>query len=91
MLGAIAGAAALAILVAALEGSLPAMPFTGNFNNGALVDRTNKADRMPARSDASSTLPARPVSVPKLPSECMAASEWHTNIFSAEVAGRCVV
>jgi len=96
---ALAGAAsivAFAILIAALEGSLAAMPATdqGNtvgVNPGTLVNRSHKADRLQPQSDARPTPQIRPVSQPKLPRECLAPSEWHTNIFSAEVAGRCVV
>ena len=90
-LAGMAGTVALAILVAALEGSLAAMPATDGINNGALVDRSHKANRLQPQSDARPTLAIRPVSQPKLPTECLAPAEWHTNIFSAEVAGRCVV
>jgi hypothetical protein len=67
------------------------MPAISDVSNGALVDRAHKADRLPPQSAANPTTPAVPASQPKLPNECLAPSEWHTNIFSAEVAGRCVV
>ena len=54
-LAGMAGAVALAILVAALEGSLAAMPATG-VNNGALVNRSHKTDRLQTQSDARPTL-----------------------------------
>jgi hypothetical protein len=86
-LGALTGAvAALTILVAALEVSVAAMT-TRSISAGS-IDRTLKSDRLPSVSG--SLWPARQQPDPKLPDGCLAASEWHTNIFSAEVAGRCV-
>jgi hypothetical protein len=88
--GALAGAtAALAALITALEVSLAAMPASRTIEPATLVDRTRKADRMPVVSGANQR--TRSESEPQLPTGCLAESEWHTNIFSAEVAGRCVV
>jgi hypothetical protein len=51
------------------------------------VDRTNKGDRLPVRETVDS-----PISQPKLPDGCIAATEANNkHIYTAEIAGRCVV
>jgi hypothetical protein len=56
------------------------------------VNRALKGDRMPAVTDFSSAQPtAMPrMNDPKLPDECHASFNPKKNLFSAEVAGRCL-
>jgi hypothetical protein len=86
-------AATLAMLVAAFEGSVEASVSGKPATRGvdpASIDRTFKGDRAPALPGASRVLPVQPASEPKLPDECVAAIEWRSNIYTDEVAGRCV-
>lgn len=87
-LGGTIGAAAFLVFVAALELPLAAMPASGNANPASFVDRTAKSDRLSAPAVS---MPTRAATQPELPHGCLAAREWHKDIFSAEVAGRCVV
>jgi len=80
----------LSRLVAALEVSAAAMPIVRGVDPTS-VNRTFKGDRAPALPGASRVVPERPASnEPKLPDGCIGAADWRSNIFSAEVAGRCV-
>ena len=82
--------ATLGILVAALEVSVAAIPSARGVDQ-ASVNRTFKGDRAPALPGASREMPERRGNEPKLPDGCIAAADWRSNIYSAEVAGRCVV
>lgn len=52
----------------------------------ATINRALKGDRLPSAVG----YPARRQSEPRLPEGCVAAAEWHKNIYTAEVPGRCV-
>ena len=82
-------AATLGMLVAALEVSVAAIPIVRGVDP-ASVDRTFKGDRSPALPGASRVVPVRPATEPKLPDGCVAEADWRGNIYSDEVAGRCV-
>ena len=82
-------AAALATLATALEASVAAIP-TARGVDPVSVNRTFKGDRAPALPGASRVLPEQQSNQPKLPDGCIAAADWRSNIYSAEVAGRCV-
>ena len=82
-------AATLGILVAALEVSVAAIPIARGVDP-ASVNRTFKGDRAPALPGASRVLIRPPISEPKLPEGCVAATDWRGNLHSDEVAGRCV-
>jgi len=83
-------AATLATLVAALEVSVAAMPLVRGVDPVS-VNRTFKGDRAPALPGASrSVREERQTNEPKLPDGCIAATDWRGNIYSDEVAGRCV-
>ena len=81
-------AAAAGMFVSALEASVPSRlrgvdPLS--------INRTFKGDRAPALPGASRVLPEQQQSnEPKLPDGCVAATDWRGNIYSDEVAGRCV-
>jgi hypothetical protein len=77
---------ALAMLVAALEVSDAAIPVARGIDPLS-INRTFKGDRSPAPS----RVPGQSASEPKLPEGCVPAAEWWTDIYSDEVAGRCVV
>jgi hypothetical protein len=55
------------------------------------VNRTFKGDRSPALPGASRVVPEHPTSEPELPEGCVAATDWRSHMYSAEIAGRCVV
>ena len=77
----------LAMLVA-LEASVVAKPAPRGIDPGS-VDRTLKADRL---NGASKAAPQQQQFEPKLPNGCVSASDWQRKtIFTAEIAGRCVV
>jgi hypothetical protein len=82
-------AATLGVFAAALEVSVAAMPPRYGVDP-ASVNRTFKGDRSPALPGASRVLPPSPTSEPKLPDGCISAAEWRSNLYSDEVAGRCV-
>lgn len=83
-------AATLAMLVAALEVSVAAIPVTRGVDP-ASVNRTFKGDRSPQLPGGSHVMPAQPAAnEPKLPDGCVAATEWRGSVFTAEVPGRCV-
>lgn len=82
-------AATLAALTAALEVSVAAMPIVRGVDPIS-VNRTFKGDRTPALPGASRVVPERQTNEPKLPNGCVAAADWRSNIYSDEVAGRCV-
>jgi hypothetical protein len=82
----------LALLVAALEVSVAAIPVVRGVDP-ASVNRTFKADRSPALPGASRVIPAQPVNEtrPQLPEGCIAEAEWRSSrIYTDEVAGRCL-
>jgi hypothetical protein len=80
-------AAAVAMFVSALEASVP----TTRGVDPLSVDRTFKGDRSPALPGASRVVPEEHLTnQPKLPDGCVAAAEWRGNMYSDEVAGRCV-
>jgi hypothetical protein len=83
-------AATLGMLVAALEGSVAAMPTTRG-SAPITVDRTFKGDRSPALPGSSRVVPEQLTIEPKLPDGCIAEADWRGNLFGGEVAGRCVV
>lgn len=82
-------AATLGTLVAALEVSVAAMPTVRGVDPVA-VNRTFKGDRSPALPGASSVLPERRSIQPKLPDGCVDAADWRGNLYTDEIAGRCV-
>ena len=84
-------ASTLALLVAALEVSVAAIPLVRGVDP-ASVNRTFKGDRTPALPGASRVIPGQPISEPqpKLPEGCIAEADWRGNMYSAEVAGRCL-
>lgn len=82
-------AATLGTFVAALEVSVAAMPTVRGIDP-ASVNRTFKGDRAPALPGASRSMPERQTREPQLPDGCVAAADWRSNIYSVEVAGRCV-
>ena len=82
----------LALLVAALEVSVAAIRCVRGVDP-ASVNRTFKGDRAPALPGTSRVVPGQPINAtgPKLPDGCVAAADWRSsNIYSDEVAGRCV-
>jgi len=84
-------ASTLALLVAALEVSVAAMPLVRGVDP-ASVNRTFKGDFSQALPGASRVIPGQPASAPepKLPEGCIAEADWRGNIYSDEVAGRCL-
>jgi hypothetical protein len=70
--------------VVTLELSKPAAPAAGL----PAVERSLKGDRLPLVPPAQS---ARPPHDPQLPDGCIGQFDPHKNVFSSEVAGRCVV
>ena len=88
-LGCLGVAAAAGILVAALEVSIAAIPAPRGVDPASVV-RTLKGDRLPSTPDVTRASPIRQLPDPKLPEGCLAAVDWHTNIFADIVAGRCV-
>ena len=82
-------AVTLGLLVAALEVSVAAMSMARGFEP-ASVNRTFKGDRSPALPGASRIVPQQQTREPKLPDGCLHAADWRSNIYSDEVAGRCV-
>jgi hypothetical protein len=83
-------AAAAATFVSALEASVAITPPRGI--DPASVNRTFKGDRAPALPGASRVVPDEQLTnQPKLPDGCVAEADWRSNIYSDEVAGRCVV
>jgi hypothetical protein len=99
VLGGLGAAAVAGILVAALEASVAAMPERHGVDPTS-VNRTLKGDRLPAGSGETRSSPVRTIPnampahmkpEPRLPDGCVSASEWRrANIYTAEVAGRCV-
>jgi hypothetical protein len=80
-------AAAAGMFVSALEASVPTVRGVDPLS----VNRTFKGDRAPALPGASRVVPEEQLTRdPKLPDGCVAEAEWVSNIYSAEVAGRCV-
>jgi hypothetical protein len=79
----------LGMLVAALEVSVAAIPAVRGVNP-ASIDRTFKGDRGPALPGASLIVPVQRTPQPKLPDGCVAEADWRSNIYSDEVARRCV-
>jgi hypothetical protein len=80
-------AAAVGMFVSALEASVPIARGVDPLS----VNRTFKGDRAPALPGASRVLPEHQQSnEPKLPDGCVAATDWRGNMYSDEVAGRCV-
>jgi hypothetical protein len=86
----LAGAATLGGLIVVLEASVAASPNTNNAEPVS-VNRTFKGDRSPALPGASRVVPEHTTSEPELPEGCMAATDWRGHVYSAEIAGRCVV
>ncbi len=83
-------ATTLTMLVAALEVSVAAIP-TARGVDPASIDRTFKGDRGPALPGTSRVVPAQRLpEQPKLPDGCVAEADWRSNLYSDEVAGRCV-
>ena len=81
-------AAAVGMFVSALEASVP----TPRGVDPLSVNRTFKGDRAPALPGDSRVVPEeqRQTNEPKLPDGCVAATDWRGNMYSDEVAGRCV-
>jgi hypothetical protein len=81
----------LGSFVVSLELLAVATP-TAPHGNSQHVDRTLKGDRLPLIPDAiGAGLRVRPIR-PALPAECIDAGEANRkHIYTAEVAGRCVV
>ena len=82
-------AATVGTFAAALEVSVAAMPIVRGVDP-ASVNRTFKGDRSPALPGASRIIPEQQSIQPRLPDGCVAAADWRSNIYSDEVAGRCV-
>jgi hypothetical protein len=84
-------ASTLALLVAALEVSVAAIPLVRGVDP-ASVNRTFKGDRTPALPGSSRVIPGQPISEPepKLPDGCISEADWRGNIYSDEIAGRCL-
>lgn len=82
-------AATLGTFVAALEVSVAGITIARGVDPPS-VNRTFKGDRSPALPGAGRGMPQRPINQPKLPDGCVSAADWRSNIYSAEVAGRCV-
>ncbi|MBX9776304.1 MAG: hypothetical protein K2Y71_18145 [Xanthobacteraceae bacterium] len=82
------GAAAVAgMFVSALEASVP----TPRGVDPLSVNRTFKGDRAPALPGASQVVPEQQqTNQPKLPDGCVSETEWRGNMYSDEIAGRCV-
>jgi hypothetical protein len=85
--GFLGGAVIVAALIAGLEAQVSAMPAARGVDPGTF-DRTLKGDRLPLVTQI--TGPAWRSPEPPLPDGCLAAADWHKDIYSAEVAGRCV-
>jgi hypothetical protein len=80
-------AAAAGMFVSALEASVP----TPRGVDPLSVNRTFKGDRAPALPGASRELPGQQeTNQPRLPDGCIAAADWRGNMYSDEIAGRCV-
>jgi hypothetical protein len=94
-LGGLGALAAILALVISLESEVVAAG-RPQVDPGAAVNRVLKGDRLPVipGRGASDARPAdtRPAEVqqPKLPDECNAIFNAKRNMFSTEVAGRCV-
>jgi hypothetical protein len=83
-------AATLGLFVSALEVSVAGIPVVRGVDPLS-VNRTFKGDRAPALPGGSRVVPEQQQSnQPKLPDGCVAEAEWRGNIYSDEVAGRCV-
>ena len=82
-------AATLGMLVAALEVSVAAIPIARGVDP-ASINRTFKGDRAPALPGASRVVPEQSATEPKLPEGCVNAADWRSNVYTDEVAGRCV-
>jgi hypothetical protein len=85
-------ASTLALLVAALEVSVAAIPLVRGVDPVS-VNRTFKGDRSPALPGASRVIPGQPANEtqPKLPDGCIAEADWRSSkIYSGEIAGRCL-
>ncbi|MGH6769802.1 MAG: hypothetical protein ACRECO_12380 [Xanthobacteraceae bacterium] len=64
-------------------------PVASSGANPIIVERGLKGDRLPLAPPARSAGPAR--DDPQLPDGCVTRFDPRKNIFSSEVAGRCVV
>ncbi len=85
-------ASTLALLVAALEVSVAAIPMVRGVDPLS-VNRTFKADRSPVLPGASRVIPGEPINgtQPELPEGCIAEADWRSSrIYTDEVAGRCL-
>jgi hypothetical protein len=87
-LGAIA---TLGILVGALEVSVAAIPVARGIDP-ASINRTFKSDRGPALPGSSRVVPSQQQQSlqPALPEGCVSEADGPKNIYSDEIAGRCV-
>jgi hypothetical protein len=82
------GAVALLAVIVSLEVEVAAA--RGGVES-APINRMLKGDRLPAPAGISNARPLAPqANEPKLPDECHAAFSAPKNVFSAEIAGRCV-
>jgi hypothetical protein len=83
--------ATLGILVAALEVSVAAIPVARGIDP-ASINRTFKSDRGPALPGSSRVEPSqqRQSLQPTLPEGCVSEADGPKNIYSDEIAGRCV-
>ena len=82
-------ASTLAVLVAALEVSVAAIPVVRGVDP-TMVNRTIKGDRSPALPGAGRVVPAPSASEPDLPEGCVAEADWRSHVYSDEIPGRCV-
>ena len=82
-------ATTLGLLVAALEVSVAAMSMARGVDPVS-INRTFKGDRSPALPGTSRIVPQQQTREPKLPDGCIGTTDWRSNIYSDEVAGRCV-
>jgi hypothetical protein len=77
-------AVGLTALIVGLEVQVAAMPAPSGVDPTP-VNRTLKGDRLPLV-----IAPGRQSHQPRLPEGCVPASDWHKDIYTTEIAGRCV-
>jgi hypothetical protein len=79
-------AAALLSFVTALEVQISVTPALGGIGPPS-INRGAKSDRLPVVLVSQERWRAPQ---PRLPDGCIAASDWRSGLYTAEIAGRCV-